>query len=120
MWDGVERRKGADWVDISINVFNIAAWVVFVVALVIFHYARPELEYMYYQFVAEQVHVRTHWQYELKSWLLVALYICTAISVLTLIINKFRLKRKSDRQRYGMYMLVIVCVVFISVVTVRS
>ena len=118
MWDGKDRRKGADWIDVSINVFNIVAWVVFVIALVIFHYARPELEYVYYQYISEQVTVRTHWQSSLKTWLLMTLYICAGISATTLVINKFRLKRKSDRQRYGMYMLVVVCIVFIGVVSV--
>lgn len=118
MWDGVERRNGADWIDVSINVFNIVAWIVFVIALVIFHYARPELEYVYYQYISENVSVRTHWQSELKNWLLTTLYICTAISAITLVVNNFRLKRKSDRQRYGMYMLTVVCIVFIGVVSV--
>lgn len=118
MWDGVERRKGADWVDVSINVLNILAWVVFLIALVIYHYAKPEIKYFVYQMVNEPVEVRTHWIEELKNWLFVTLYICTFISALTLVVNRFRLKRRDDRQRYGMIMLVVVCVVFVGVISV--
>ena len=118
VWNGIERRKGADWVDASINVLNILAWVVFLVALIIFHYARPELEYMYYQFITEKVDVRTWWQMDLKDWLLSTLYICVLFTVVTLTVNRFRLKRKGDRERYGMYMLFVLCLVFIAVVLV--
>lgn len=118
MWDGIERRKGADWIDISINVLNILAWVVFLIALVIYHYAKPEIKYFVYEMVNEPVEVRTHWIEELKNWLFITLYTCTFISALTLIVNRFRLKRRDDRQRYGMIMLVVVCVVFVGVISV--
>lgn len=118
MWDGVERRKGADWVDVSINVLNILAWVIFLIALVIYHYAKPEIKYFVYEMVKEPVEVRTHWIEELKHWLFVTLYTCTFISALTLFVNRFRLKRRDDRQRYGMIMLVVVCVVFVGVISV--
>ena len=117
-WNGKERRKGTDWVDISINCLNIAAWIIFLIALIIFHYARPEFEYVYYKFFSESVSVRTHWLVELKSWLLLTLYFCVASSIATLVPNRFRIKRKTDRERYGMYMLVAVCSVFIGVILV--
>lgn len=119
MWDGIERRKGADWIDVGINVFNIMAWVTFVVALIIFDRARPEQDYFVYQMVGEQIEVRKHWLEGLKDWLFVSLYICTSISVLTLIMNRTRLKRRDDRQRYGMYMLVSICVAFIAILALQ-
>lgn len=118
MWDGIDRRNGADWFDITINILNISAWIVFIIALVIFHYARPEFEYVVYQFVGEKVNVRNYWLSELKDWLMLTLYICTGFSFVTLIFNRLRLKRKDDRQRYGMYMLVVICIAFIGAISV--
>ena len=115
MWDGIERRKGADWIDVGINVFNILAWVVFVVALIIFNYARPERDYFVHQMFSEPVEVRRHWLEGLKYWLEISLYACTSISLISLVMNRFRLKRKDDRQRYGMYMLTVMCVAFIAI-----
>ena len=120
MWDGIERRKGADWIDVAINVLNISAWIVFLVALILFHYAKPEVEYFIYSMMNEPVEVRKHWVVELKSWLFVTLYFCTFISGLTLVVNHYRLKRKDDRQRYGLMMLVVVCIVFVGVISVQS
>ena len=119
MWDGVERRKGADWIDIGINVLNILAWAVFLVALIIFDYARPEQDYFVYQLVGEPVEVRRHWVEDLRQWLMVTLYGCTGISVLTLMMNHFRLKRRDDRKRYGLYMLTVICIAFIAVVALQ-
>ena len=119
MWDGIERRKGADWIDVGINIFNILAWIVFVVALIIFDRARPEQDYFVYQMIGEPVEVRTYWLEELKNWLLVSLYVCTLISVVTLVMNSMRLKRRDDRQRYGMYMLVSICIAFIAVLLLQ-
>ena len=118
MWDGVERRRGPDWIDVSVNVLNIAVWFIFLAALVIFHYARPEFEYVYYQLMTEKVTVRNYWQQDLRDWMLNTLYVCVTLTLMTLVVNNFRLKRKSDRQRYSLYMLVVVCIVFIGVVIV--
>lgn len=119
MWDGIERRKGADWIDVGINIFNILAWIVFVVALIIFDRARPEQDYFVYQMIGEPVEVRKYWLEELRNWLLVSLYVCTFISVVTLIMNSMRLKRRDDRKRYGMYMLVSICIAFIAILLVQ-
>lgn len=119
MWDGIERRKGADWIDIGINVFNILAWIIFVIALIIFDRARPEQDYFVYQMVGEQVEVRKFWLQELKDWLFASLYICIMISVVTLVMNRTRLKRRDDRTRYGMYMLVSICIAFIAILALQ-
>jgi hypothetical protein len=118
MWYGKEqRRSNSDWVSVAINLFNIFSWVVFLIALVIFHYARPEVEYFIYQMVNEQVNVRTDWLVDLKGWLEITLYFCLSLSLLTIVLNQFRLKRRTDRQRYNMYMLFVMSLVFFTFVT---
>ncbi|MBU2918802.1 hypothetical protein KO505_12660 [Psychrosphaera sp. F3M07] len=113
----VERRKSSDLIHITVNFLNIFSWVVFLVALIIFHYARPEVEYFVYQLVDEPVDVRTGWLLELKKWLQITLYFCLSLSILTLVLNQFRSRRHSDGQRYSMYMLVVISVVFITLVS---
>lgn len=118
MWYGKEQRSGnPDWVSVAINMFNIFSWVVFFIALVIYHYAKPEVEYVIYQIIDEKVSVRTNWLLELKGWLEITLYFCLSLSLLTIVLNQFRLKRRTDRQRYNMYMLFIMSLVFFTFVT---
>ena len=116
MWDGIERRKGPDWIDVGINVLNIVAWCVFIVALIIFDQARPEREYFVHQMANETVEIRKHWLEGLRNWLMISLNACVLISAVTLIMNRFRLKRRDDRKRYGMYMLIVVCLAFLAAV----
>ncbi len=117
MWHGKDRRKSADWVSVTINTLNIVSWFVLLVALIIFHYARPEMEYFVYQLVEQQVQVRTSWLTELKTWLELTLYFCLTLGVSTILLNQTRLKRRTDRQRYNVYMLVLISLVFVTYVT---
>jgi hypothetical protein len=115
MWDGIERRKGADWLDISINVLNVLAWVTFLAALILYHYAKPEVQYFVYNLVRQPVEVRGYWREDLKALLELSLWMCIAISIVTLIANHYRLKRKTDQRRYGLIMLAVVSVGFVTV-----
>lgn len=110
---GKDRRKGGDWISQTINVFNIFSWLAFLVALAIFHYARPEVEYLIYHLVDRQIDVRTSWIEDLKFWLEITLYFCLSISIFTIVLNQFRLKRRTDRQRYNVFMLLVMSSVFI-------
>jgi len=118
MWYGKDRRKGVDWISKTINFSNIFSWVAFLVALILFHYARPEIEYLIYHLVEQQISVRTTWVENLKYWLEMTLYFCLSLSVLTIGLNQFRLKRRTDRQRYNTYMLIVMSLVFIVTISV--
>lgn len=118
MWDGVDRRQKQDKIGTVVNVLNGVAWLVFLIALIIFHYARPEAEYFVYMLIDEPVEVRDFWVKELKAWLYIALYSCVGITATTLVVNRTRLKRRNDRERYGLYLLLVVCVVFIGVLLI--
>ena len=113
MWDGVDRRMGPDWLTKLINLLNVISWLVFVVGLAIFHFARPEMNNIILQH--HNIPVRDHWLVSLKYWMLFSLYASVGLSLCTLAINRLRMKRRSDNNRYNAVILILVVLAFVAI-----
>lgn len=117
VWDGIERRKGPSLFDRLLNFVNLGAWAVFVVALVLFHYARPEKDSIWH--VRFNIEVRDYYLQDLTGWLQLSLYFCLLLTVVTLVMNRFRLKRKSDNKRYNGFILLAITTAFIAILATQ-
>ena len=96
-WDGIDRRqigKGHDWFYRVINAGNILVWLVFLAAMVVFHYARPERVSGVERFWG--VTGRQEWNEGLTLWLLVLLSICTVSSLVLMLLRRQRNRRKNE------------------------
>lgn len=111
MWNGKNRRKGPDGLSILLNILNLLSWFIFVIALGLFHYARPEV--MYFTSLFHDVPVRTFWVESIRYWLIATLYVNVTISLVTLLINNRRMKRKSDNRRYNLIFLMLIVFAFL-------
>ncbi|PAJ73652.1 hypothetical protein CJF42_14645 [Pseudoalteromonas sp. NBT06-2] len=92
---------------------NILSWFIFIAALVMFHFARPEIEYGIVRYFG--LSVRKAWLSNPKDILLFLLYTCSFISILAMVIGRVRNRRRHDAQRYNLFMLLLVCIGFILV-----
>lgn len=110
-WDGKNRRNGPDPLSKFVNVLNLISWVVFVAALMLFHYARPEV--MYYTAMFHDVPIRTEWVTSLRYWMMLTLYFNVSLSVITLLINQTRCKRATDHRRYNLVFLILIVATFL-------
>ncbi|GAB5382253.1 MAG: hypothetical protein Alis3KO_37120 [Aliiglaciecola sp.] len=96
-WQGENRRKTPRSHDRFYQIvlgLNIFAWVVFVAALIVFHYARPELISGVQEYWG--VEGRQDWSRSLSVYLLILLALCTLMSLLVLILRRFRTRRQND------------------------
>ena len=96
-WQGENRRKTPRSHDKFYQIvlgLNIFAWVVFIAALIVFHYARPELISGVQEYWG--VEGRQDWSFSLSYYLLGLLAICTSLSLGVLILRKYRNRRESD------------------------
>lgn len=96
-WQGENRRKTPRSHDRFYQIvlgLNIFAWVVFVAALIVFHYARPELISGVQEYWG--VEGRQDWSRSLSVYLLILLAICNALSLLVLVFRRFRTRRQND------------------------
>ncbi|RJG48452.1 hypothetical protein [Motilimonas pumila] len=104
-----ERRRRGNKVQVLLACLAFASWSLLLVALLLFHYARPELETGLVRYF--ELDVRTHWQPHLKNYLLYVLWGCSGLSLLSFVINLRYSRRKQDKVWFNFIMLLVICAV---------
>jgi uncharacterized BrkB/YihY/UPF0761 family membrane protein len=82
---------------------NVVGWCVFLAALIVFHYARPEFISGVQAFWG--VTGRQQWLSSLSLYLIILLSICVLISVIVLILKRQRNRRENDYYGINGYVL---------------
>jgi hypothetical protein len=103
-------KKAADPQEACIRVrilawLAIISWLIFIVALVVFHYGRPEQSYGVLQYFG--IIVRADWIPDLRHWYQSLLRICCGLSLVSLLVNHSRVKTK-NRVRFNTVLLLLV------------
>jgi hypothetical protein len=93
------RRKGPDWLVSSMQWLSLAGWAVFVIALGLSHLAKPEMNSGLVRYWG--LSLRDYWDPELLPQLIYLLWWCCLISLLSILLNQFRMRRATDRFRYN-------------------
>jgi len=104
----LNRRTGPDLLQKSMFILGIICWVLFIVALMLFHYARPEIEYGYLNYL--NLDVRDYWHDDYKTWFTYVLWACSFLSLVTIFLNHVRSRRKNDHRWYNLILLLLVSV----------
>ncbi|MFT4926617.1 MAG: putative membrane protein SirB2 [Phenylobacterium sp.] len=84
------------------------AWLVFIIALVVYHYGRPEMDYGVFRY--HGIAVRDHWLEESRLWYEGLLMVCVFLNLISLAINKKVMRRHQDRLRYNVVSLLLICI----------
>lgn len=84
---------------------SILGWTCLIVALVLFHYGRPELETGIIRYFG--IEVRKVWLPEFRFWYAFMLSCCALISIVSLWVNRSRVKHH-HRIRYNVVLLLLV------------
>jgi hypothetical protein len=99
-----------------IVILNITAWVSLLVALVLFHYARPEFISGVQKFWG--VEGRIEWSKEHVNGLLATLQVCLGLSLVSMILRLRRNRRKTDS--FGINLFILATITIISLVTIYT
>lgn len=110
-WKGPDRRKKGRGDNKLLNFLTIICWTVFVSSLIVFHYARPEMESILVKFW--NLPIRRTWEPFLKDILFGLLIFCSVMSFISMAINQRYLKRVEDHFRFNYLLLFLVSVGFI-------
>lgn len=102
----IKRSNKPDLITKLILGLNILSWLAFVAALIMFHYARPEIEYGIVKYFS--LEVREAWLAQPKNILMSLLYACAGLSFVGMILGRIRSRRQSDNQRYNLILLLLV------------
>lgn len=95
-----ERRKGPDNIIKITNYLSIAALILMLPPLIIIERARPEMESLFDRWF--RVTVQAGWDLELLAGSVIYIVAVFLLSAVGLYLNTTRLRRKSDRLRYGL------------------
>ena len=96
-WNGVDRRHTPAKKDTLYRVLSIGVilgWCLFVIAMLVFHYARPEISPGFFDY--KNVNSRDFWDAPMTLILLLLLGGCFLLSVAALIIRAKRARRRND------------------------
>ncbi|MDX3774240.1 hypothetical protein QE250_08955 [Chromatiaceae bacterium AAb-1] len=102
-----ERRKGPDKLSKSLRWLTIVAWLVFIVCMILTHYARPEMDTGLVRYW--DLEIRAEWHPQLTRLLIYLLWLCLGLSLLSLGINRLRLRRRTDHLHFNIILLLLTC-----------
>jgi len=111
-WQGEERRKEVDfWVKIA-RTLTIVAWSLFIVALIVSHYAAPETDFGLVRY--HDLEVRKFWIKPLTNYLYITLWCAALISYISIIVNRFRARRATDNRSFYVKLLLVIIVAWVT------
>ncbi|HAW91711.1 MULTISPECIES: hypothetical protein [unclassified Arsukibacterium] len=100
-----ERREGPDLLRRAFKYVAIIAWLLFFAALVVSHYARPEMDSGLVRYLG--LDIRDYWRPRLTFWLVYLLWGSVVVSMVSLVLNRMRLKRRSDHLHFNIILLLL-------------
>lgn len=92
---------------------NVIGWVVFIAALLVFHYARPEFISGVQEFWG--VSGRDYWSSSLSFYLVALLFGCVGLSLAVLVLKRQRTRRQHDYFGVNGFVLLIVALISLSI-----
>ncbi len=111
-----ERRKHIDAVVLITRIMSVLSWVLFLVSLILFHYARPELEYGIIRYF--DIPVRDYWLMKPKNLVSLMLIVSTCLSCSVLFLKRNRTKRASDSHGFNQISVLCICLFFVVVINI--
>lgn len=103
-----ERREGPDLICRLFSWLALIGWMLFIVCLVLTHYASPEMDSGLVRYW--DIDIRTYWRPRLTAWLEYLLWGCVLLSMSSLLLNWFRLKRRTDHLHLNIISLLVISV----------
>ena len=105
----VERRDARPLLKQMLAWSTLLAWLLFLIALVLFHYARPEIEIGLMRYF--NLPLGSEWLFELKSLFLYTLWACCGLTAINVAVNLFFQRRRTDHIWFNGILLLTICVV---------
>lgn len=100
-----ERRQGPDTLCRVVGWLAIAGWILFIFALVLAHYASPDLNTGLVRYWG--IEIRNDWHPKLTVYLQYLLWVVAVLSGLSLLLNRQRLRRSDDHVHFNIIILLL-------------
>lgn len=112
-----ERRSKSPMRQNVLHALSIIAWFFFLLALIMFHYARPELEYGIIRYFG--LSHRDHWLMTPRNLLILFLILTGIISSISIIMRQRYNRRSDDTIAVNQISLLVICIICLLVILFR-
>lgn len=109
-----ERRKASDFWFYLARVLTFGSWLAFFVALVISYFVAPETDYGVLRY--HDIEVRQFWLTPLTGYLYLVIWFSAAGVYASIMIDKYRSRRKDDNTHYNAYFLLVFNLLWMSII----
>lgn len=100
-----ERRRGPDLLRKAFAWLAVLAWLVFLLAIILVHYARPEMDTGLVRYFG--LDLRDTWRPVLTQYLQGLLWLTACLSAISLTLNYLRSRRHSDHLHFNIVLLLL-------------
>ena len=104
-----DRRRKPDLLQRSFFWLALISWGLFLLAILAFNYARPELEYGLLRYLG--IDIRSSWIAKIQEIFLFALWSCFGVTSLSVYLNFYRNRRLEDFHIFYFVLLLIIVAV---------
>lgn len=113
-----DRRKTTDVWSYTKSVLFISSWLLFIIALVISYYAAPDKDYGVLRYY--DIEIRQFWLTPLTGYLYIMLWLSGLGSYLTMMVDKYRSRRRSDNPHYNLWFLLIINMAWLVYILIKA
>jgi len=109
-----ERRESIDFWFYLARTLTICSWLAFLVAIIISYFVAPETNYGVLRY--RNIEVRQFWLTPLTGYLYLVIWFSAAGSYASMLIDKYRSRRRNDNTHYNVYFLLGFNLIWLSII----
>lgn len=108
-----DRRKGDDLLQRSFLWLSLISWGLFLVYVLAYHYARPEVEYGLLRYW--DIDIRSGWDLKTLPIFLYAIWSCCGVTLISIFLNFSRNRRLEDYHIFNFVLLLLITLASLAV-----
>lgn len=114
----IDRRRRPDAVIKFVTLTSALGWIMIALCFTLIVYAKPEQTNMFYEMF--KIPIREYWNYPLLNIVFILFIFLFAISMIGIIMNAMRQRRRSDRMKKSLIFQAIMSVIGIVILLLNS
>jgi hypothetical protein len=109
-----ERRTSVDFWFYLARVLTICSWLAFLAAINISYFVAPETNYGVLRY--HEIEIRQFWLTPITGYLYLIIWFSAAGSYASMLIDKYRSRRRNDNTHINLYILLVINLIWLSVI----
>jgi xanthine/uracil/vitamin C permease (AzgA family) len=113
-----ERRRKPDGIVKFVTIVSAIGWIMIIICSILIIYAKPEHTNMFYEMF--NINIKDYWNYSLLNFVFILLTFLFALSLIGIMMNAMRQRRKIDRMNKSLIFQAIMSVIGMILLLINS